>query len=163
MTRLYFTRRGYQLLEARIARLEQHLKEMYAPLAYLAEVGGDQYHDNFSYEQQMRDIQLLNDEMRRLKGFLPRAVIVEQSPAKPQEVSIGTTVEIEINTEKATWEIVGFEESDPQTGRLAYNTPLGSALMRLAIGETTMVKLNGQEKEITILSIREAAWQGLSV
>lgn len=48
--KLYFTRCGLTKLRKEIEKLEKKLQELKSQTAHVAEVGGDQYYDNSSYE-----------------------------------------------------------------------------------------------------------------
>jgi len=149
MARIYFTQKGMDKFMFKIQREEKKLKDMYGRLAELAEVGGDQYHDNFSYEQQMMDIRMLDRQLAAWKSLLPQASVVE--PAKnPTTVCIGAKIIITRNGMEESWEIVGYDESDPDHGKLAYNTPLAQPIIGKKVGEGARL----ESFEIVIKSIR---------
>ena len=134
MAKIYFTKKGMDKFISKIQQEEKRLKDMYGRLAELAEVGGDQYHDNFSYEQQMMDIRMLDRQFAAWKSLLSQASVVE--PVKnPTTVCIGAKIIITRNGREESWEIVGYDESDPDHGKLAYNTPLAQSIIGKKVGE----------------------------
>ncbi len=149
---LYFTRPGMAKLHTEIEELEKKLRYLQSQTAHAAEVGGDQWHDNASYEQLMMDIRVVDIRLYDAHKILNRAVLIEP-PTKLDRVTIGARVRIRKDEEETTWEIVGFGESDPDLGLLAYNTPLAAIIMSKRKGEVVNGSIAGRETTIEILDI----------
>ena len=128
MDKIYFTKQGMDKFLQKIQEIENRLKNMYSRLAELADVGGDGYHDNFSYEQQMRDIGMLDEELAHQRKLLYNSTIVNSAQNK-DKVAIGLSVLIEYDGQEEEWEIVGYGESDSDNRKIAYNTPLAQTLI----------------------------------
>lgn len=150
--KLYFTRRGLNKLKKEIEELERKLQDLQSQTAYVAEVGGDQYHDNASYELLVIDIRGIDRMLTDAHHCLNQAVIVEPTNSTDR-VRIGTRVKILRNGEETTWGIVGFGESDPDQRLLAYNTPIASLIMGKRKGEIVSGAIAGRQTEIEILEI----------
>mgnify|MGYP001559086143 CR=1 FL=1 len=150
--RFYFTRRGLAKLQKEVKELEKKLQDLQSQSAYVAEIGGNQYHDNSSYEMLVVDLRgidwLLTDAHYRLN----QAMVV--GPAiNTDRVAIGTRVKIMRDGKEFTWEIAGFGESDPDLKILAYNTPLASLLIGKGEGDVVTGTIAGNQTEIEILEI----------
>lgn len=150
--RFYFTRRGLAKLRREIKGLEKKLQDLQSQTAHAAEVGGDQWHDNAAYESLVIDIRGIDRRLADAYQVLNRATLVEP-PASLDRVTIGTKVKIVRDGEEMTWEIVGFGESDPDHGMLAYNTPLASLIMGKRKGEVVSGTIAGRQTEIEVLEI----------
>jgi transcription elongation GreA/GreB family factor len=50
-------------------------------------------------------------------------------------VSIGSTVELEADGRRVTFEIVGAQEANPMRGRISYLSPIGSSLIGHVAGD----------------------------
>jgi len=150
--KLYFTRRGLAKLHAEIERLEKKLQDLQAQTAHVAEVGGDQYHDNASYDLLVIDIRGMDRRLSDAHQALNMAILAEP-PTNLIRVTIGTRVKIVRDGEEITLEIVGFGESDPDNDMLAYNTPLASLIMGKRKGEVVTGTIAGRKTEIEILEI----------
>lgn len=130
----YFTKQGMDEFSRKIREAEDELRGMYGRLAELAEVGGNQYHDNFSFEQVMRDINMLDAKLAQDKNVLLNAIVID--PIKnPREVCIGASVLIERNGKEEKWKILGYGESDPETRQIAYNAPLARSIIGKKVGD----------------------------
>ncbi|MEK7527283.1 MAG: GreA/GreB family elongation factor [Patescibacteria group bacterium] len=150
--KLYFTRRGWNKLQREKDELNKKLNRLQAQTAYVAEVGGDQYHDNASYDLLVIDIRGVDWRLTEAHCCLNQAVIVEP-PSNADRVVIGTRVKIMRDGEETTWEIVGFGESDSDRGLLAYNTPVASLLMGKREGAVISDTIAGRKTKIEIIEI----------
>lgn len=151
-TKLYFTKRGFEKLKKDIEELTKKINNLQSQTAYIAEVGGDQYHDNASYEMLVIDIRGIDKRLTDAHICLNKAVIVESSN-NVDRVAIGNFVKIIRDEQEMIWEIVGFGESDPDHGLLAYNTPLASIIMGKCKGEVVNGFIAGKKTEIRIIEI----------
>lgn len=150
--KFYFTRRGLAKLHREIEGLEKKLQDLQSQTAHVAEVGGDQWHDNAAYESLVIDIRGMDRRLSDAHQALRNVILVEPPP-NFDKVTIGTRVKIVRDGEEMTWEVVGFGESDPDNDMLAYNTPLASLIMGKRKGEVVAGTIAGRTTEIEILEI----------
>ena len=150
--KFYFTRRGLEKLHKEIEELEKKLRALQSQTAHVAEVGGDQWHDNASYELLVIDLRGIDRRIFDAHQCLNQAILV-QPPTSFDRVAIGTRVKMMRDGEKMIWEIVGFGESDPGRDMLAYNTPLASLIMARHKGEVVSGSIAGRQTDIKILNI----------
>lgn len=120
------TPRGLALIEARVAELESTIAA--ATPERLPELQRDQ---------------------RYWRARLATASLAP--PASGDIVAFGTTVTIEQDGATRALDIVGHDESDPATGRIAFTVPLARALIGGEIGEE--VEPPGPGGPITIVAI----------
>lgn len=152
--KLYFTRVGFEKLRKEIDSLTMRLNELQAQTAHVAEVGGDQYHDNASYDLLVIDIRGVDGRLSAAHKALNNAVIID-SPRQTDKVRIGTKVcVIDLgDNQESVWNIAGFGESDPDINVLAYNTPLGAMLMGKKEGEVAERVIGGKAVKMKIKKI----------
>ncbi len=158
--KIYFTKIGYNLYNEKLKRDKDKIAEMLSRLGYLAEVGGDQYHDNFSYEQQTMELRMLTKKVGVDEDVLKQAIIINSGGysggfGKSQDtIFIGSTIVVRFNGDVKTWEIVGYGESDPKNYKIAYNTPLGTAFMGKHKGESFNYAMGSKDISISIINIK---------
>ncbi|OHA16251.1 MAG: hypothetical protein A3H57_05005 [Candidatus Taylorbacteria bacterium RIFCSPLOWO2_02_FULL_43_11] len=152
---LYFTRSGLTKIREDIEKLEKRLQDLQSQTAIVAEVGGDQWHDNSAYESLVIDIRGVDRRLAELHRILNAAKLVEP-PTNVDKVTIGTKVKIICDGEVAMWEIVGFGESEPDLNFIAYNTPLAAIIMGRCKGEIVKGKIAGCPVTIEVLEIARA-------
>lgn len=111
----YVTPRGRALIDARVARLE-------AGLAAAAD------------EEERRSL------ARDLRYWRTRQVTAVDAPRPPaDEVAFGARVRVRIAGRERVLEIVGDDEAEPASGRIAWSAPLARALIGSGVGDTVDV------------------------
>lgn len=144
-----FTRQGLQILRERIDALEAELQKLQSQVAHAAEVGGNQYHDNASYELLEIDIRGVDHQLSEAHRTFNRAVLVD-APKNNSRVAIGTKVVMSVNGEMQEWLIGGYGESDPDRSIIAYNAPLAELIMGKRKGEIAEGNIGGRGVQIKI-------------
>jgi len=152
MEKLTFTEKGFQKLQLEIESLEKKLRKVQAQTAEAAEIGGNQWHDNASYDNIVIETRGLDSRLSKAHETLNKAQVVA-TPSRSDLVAIGTSVTIKLRGKIKTWEIAGFGESDPDARIISYNTPLASILMGKKKGDIAYGKIGGSETKIEILNI----------
>lgn len=155
--KVYFTRRGLSKLHKEIKELEANLQRLQSQVSYVSDVGGDKDHDNASYEMLVIDIRGVNHRIASAYENLNKATLVD-SPTNLNRVNIGTCVKVIQDGKEKIWNIVGFGESDPNSGMLAYNTPLASLIMGKEEGDTVIADIAGKKTKIEVLEISKGGF-----
>lgn len=89
-------------------------------------------------------------DLRYFSARVTSARIVP-APSSTDKVAFGSTVTFERDDGRVqTYRITGEDEADPAAGTLSHAAPIARALTGKAVGD--VVKLNGQEIEITAIS-----------
>lgn len=148
----YFTKGGIDKFQLRLKQLEDDLCKIQAQSADAAEVGGNQYHDNASYEYLVIQLRGLDRQVADAYRILRHAQIVEP-PKDTHHVAIGCWVAYLLNGQKRNSLLVGYGESDTNNHYLAYNTPLGRLLIGTEIGEKKKGVIGIKKIAIEVLSI----------
>jgi len=92
---------------------------------------------------------------RDLRYWSTRETTAEvAAPATGETVAIGTRVVFTLGGASREIEIVGFDESDPAAGRIAFSAPLARAMIGAEDGETC--DFGGKADAIEIVSITPA-------
>lgn len=155
---IYMTRDGLKQAGSRLDRLCTEFEEICRERTVAHEFSGDGWHDNphFNRLQQLEADK--SREIAVLKALLGSVRVVEIDPERRpvDAVRIGSLVRVLTGplgkTPEASmiWEIVGYEETDTARSRLAYNSPLGAALIGKEEGDVLAVSLAGNQTEVTI-------------
>ncbi len=126
------TPRGYALIEARVAELEAGLA---------TELGEDER----------------KAVLRDARYWRSRLTSAQLAPAPSGvTVAIGTRVTIDRNGEPRTIDIVGHDESDPASDRIAFSAPLARALLGCAVGDEAEVPGATAPVEVTAIAVAPA-------
>lgn len=94
--------------------------------------------------------------IRDARYWRQRLASAELAPVPTgDQVAIGTRVCIELNGKPKTVEIVGHDESDPDTGRIAFTAPLARALLGAEVDDE--VDFAGASDAVLITAIEPSA------
>lgn len=156
MSKLYFTRAGAARLQAEKRSLFKELENTQGQKGEAAEVGGNQWHDNFSFEELSRKEQILNRQIRDVNNKINNMVIVEDLNLDTNELRIGHIAVLDVDGERKTVIVGGYgdsdSESDPPT--VSYLAELLCQFIGKEQGDVARVRIAGKFKEVTLLDIR---------
>lgn len=103
-----------------------------------------------------KDRQGLNEaRIRDLEDKLSRVEVIDPSTLSGDKVMFGATVTIEDveSGDEATYTLVGEEESEPATGRIAITSAVGRALVGKEIGDEVRVPRKGGPRLVEIVDV----------
>lgn len=162
------------LLEEDVEILRQKRQELYQRYTEAAKASGEActqssetFHDNFPYEQAMRDMQMYNDQVQEINEMLHEAQIVPGPDPTRDEVQVGSIVHIlDLDTDEYSFvKVAGYvnlAEDTPGTSwecpiRVSYHSPCGKALMGLRrddCGKISIPKQPDKNKLFIVVDIR---------
>ena len=111
--------------------------------------------ENSEYKMAKQDQQVLMAQKSLLEKELGRARITDFKEASPDQVTVGSVVDVKVGgTGKTTrFTVLGAWDSAPDKNIIAYKTPLGLALLSKKAGDTVKVKIGSAEEAYTITGI----------
>ena len=149
----YMTAEGLASLRAEIEKLETEGREEIARQIKTAREWGD-LKENAEYHA-AKDAQAhLETRILQLRDQLLNAKVVEASDGG-DVVMFGSTVEVEDETtgRRMRYELVNARDAAPAEGRLAFDSPVGSALRERRAGEVAVVRAPGGERRLKVVSV----------
>ena len=156
----------YYLTPAGRARLRQRIEETRA--AYQAVCASNEeaagagdssvWHDNFAYEENQRQMHQLARRVRTLESVLVEARDVLPRTRPPMQVEIGAAVRVRrlADGRESVWYVAGWDDGDPDRGRISYTAPLASALMGAEAGEIRTVREGHRTVELEVVELLPA-------
>ncbi len=133
-------------LQARVPIIAKQIEE--------AREKGD-LRENAEYHAAREEMSMINARIADLKSKLARAVVVDESQIDPSRVAFGATVVLQ-DTKKQTeeWQLVGEGEDDVLENKILTSSPMGSALLGKAVGDTVIVKAPAGDLKYVVKKIR---------
>jgi len=152
---IYLTMRGLEKLRRELKQAEYELNEILARTQDAMDSGGDpNWHDNGAFEGIVNDTRGADWKLKELHKCLNKAKIV-QPTQDTNCVAIGTRVKFLRDEKERVLEIVGYGESDPENGLVAYNTPIAQMLIGKKIGDTVIGTIAQKTTTVEILEISQ--------
>ena len=131
--KVWMTAEGYQKLQAQLEELINIKRP--AVVENLQEVRGSaDWGENSQLIHVQDELALIDAEIRRLQDMLAHSEVVEPQ-ASDIVVDIGETVVLQADGEIETYTIVSPAESDPDAGRISYESPVGHTLLKHRVGD----------------------------
>lgn len=151
-----FTPGGLIRLRRRLAAARAAYAEVCEDNPAAAEAGDNcVWHDNFAYEENQRRMHMLAKQVRELENLVASAWVQPLPREEPEWVALGHRVRfVDVDTDETreVW-IAGFDDGDPGSGRISYNSPLGRALVGARLGDVRELRLGRELREIEIVAI----------
>ena len=99
--------------------------------------------ENAEYDSAKNEQAELEERIHELEEMLRKAKIVSEEEMKGDKVNIGLKVTVKDTDtgEKEVFSIVGATESDPFSGKISTESPVGKALIGKKKGETVAIEI----------------------
>ena len=111
--------------------------------------------ENSEYDEAKNDQAKLEARIAEVEAMLKNATVVEEHFIDKNVINIGTKfklLDVELG-EVTEYQLVGSAESDPISGKLADDSPVGKAVFGKRAGETVVAETPGGELEFKIEEI----------
>jgi transcription elongation factor GreA len=149
------TREGFEKLKAEIEDLSTVRRREVAERIKEAREFGD-ISENSEYDDAKNEQAMLEAKIAQLEERLRDATVIDRDDVSTEAVALGSMVTIETPVGKATYQLVGSAESDPDENRLSNESPIGRAILGHKKGETVDVVTPGGNIKVKIVSIKAA-------
>lgn len=145
------TPEGYQKIKDEIADLKKDRPRRIKILQEARSLGD--LSENTEYTEAKRDLGHLQSRLRYLDKQLKYAEIVEKTD--DGKVDLGKTVTLKFagDDEVEEYRIVGRMEADLEEGKVAFDSPLGQAIMKQTAKTTVTVAAPAGEYQVTIIKV----------
>lgn len=149
---IVMTQEGYNDLVKELNELKTTRRAEISEKIRVARGFGD-LSENSEYDEAKSEQAKIEARINELEYQLDHAEIIDVEDA--DAVSIGKKVTVKRLSDgvEATYEIVGFAQSDPANGKISDESPVGKALVGSKAGQTVVVEAPIGNLEYEILSI----------
>ncbi len=151
-----YTPAGYKALQDELdylvnVKAEENKKDISTARAF-----GD-LSENSEYDEAKQEQGRIHTRIAELREIIANAKVIDESQVDESKVSVGSIVEVINKTRniEATYRIVGSYETDPLHGKISDSSPIGTALIGAAAGDTVYVA-GVREQEIYVKSVSRA-------
>ncbi|MFH1326131.1 MAG: transcription elongation factor GreA [Candidatus Falkowbacteria bacterium] len=148
----YITQEGYNKLQKELNHLKNVRRHEIAERIERAKELGD-LSENAEYSE-AKDEQAFNEgRIIEINDQLKKLVVVE-SKRSSNTVDLGSKVTVQRKGKEKEFDIVSFNEVDPENNKISNESPIGQSLLGKKVGEETVVRLPGGEVKYKILKIK---------
>jgi transcription elongation factor GreA len=152
--KVYLTREGVEKLREELDHLVKVRRPALAERLNHAIQQGD-LSENADYQTAKEEQGFLEGRIQELESMLLDAVIIDDGQGPKDQVGFGSRVTVveEGEDEPETFVVVGAVESDPASGRISNESPMGQALMERKVGDRVTVEAPAGEMVFIIKAI----------
>lgn len=155
MAEVYLTKEAYNELKDKLAFLKSEGRVDVANKIKFARSFGD-ISENSEYDAAREEEAILEQEIVQIEETLRNAQIISKANNDTSKVGVGATLEVyDMNfDENMILKIMGSIESDPMSGKISNESPLGKALIGKSKGDVVEVQTPAGIQKYKILSIK---------
>jgi len=149
----YMTAEGAQKIESELYRLlHEERPKLAASLS--RQVAGSDSTDRETQSQQRRRLREIDRRIEYLTAMMGRLEVVDSRGQDHERVAFGATVTVsEGRGSNKVYRIVGVDESDLESGRISWISPLSRSLVGARVGDVVTVQLPEDRVRLTVLKI----------
>ena len=150
----YITPGGFRRMREELARLWRDDRPPVVTTVAWAAGNGDRS-ENGDYIYGKKKLREIDRRIRFLSKGLDSAMVIDNSGSTHQRVHFGATVTIEYeNGDTREVTIVGVDELDSGNARISWRSPLATALLTAAVGDTVIVHAPRGVERLEIIAVR---------
>lgn len=149
----HITEDKFNELKSKLDRLKNTQRPREAEEVKRLAAMGD-FSENAGYQLAKSRLRGINQRILDIEDLLSRAEIIKpiKNTGKVQLGNYVTIENLETNKQK-TYQILGSAETNPTSGVISHNSPLGSALLGKEIEEIISLKINNKTVSYKIIKI----------
>ena len=155
-----FLKKDYDGLVKKINNLKEDYKKWGKSSTEGSKVGD--WHDNFAYEESMRQMKIISDRIQEFKDLLRNAQLFDESEKeiKSSKIVLGSKVKLETpdgDVKKysiGSYRIFREEEFDDDYQIISYSSPLGNKLLGRAVDDQVELRIEGKQFIFDIIDIQ---------
>jgi transcription elongation factor GreB len=153
-TKNYITPPGYRKLVGELEFLKTKKRPEVVGALGDAAAEGDRS-ENAEYIYRKKQLREVDRRIRFLAKRMDDILVVDPTEQKRRDrVFFGATVKVQDEEgEEKVFRIVGVDEIDGSEGDISWRSPVGTALLGKALGDTVVVRWHAGTRELTITEI----------
>lgn len=148
---LLLTPEGLEKLQAELKKLKEEDRHAVIERIRTAKEFGD-LSENAEYEEAQKAQAFVEGRIQELEEMTRRAKVVTHTNGDGT-VNVGSKVTIQIDGDQEHYEIVGATESDPDTGKISVDSPIGRELIGHKVGDEVEIAVPAGVMKAKILEI----------
>ncbi len=147
---------GFNKLKEELDRLEKELTEVRKRVAEAREQGDLRENGAYIYGREQQGF--VEGQISELMGKINRSDIVDCTKVECNRAVFGTVVSLlDLNTqEKATYQLLGPNDADYDTGSISIHSPVGDAIFGLSVGDKASVTIPRGEFHFEVIDITKS-------
>ena len=150
---IYLTKDGIEKLHGELKQLiEVDRKDIIKKIKETREYGD--LSENAEYDAARAEQSMIEGRIEELEALLRKAKPIKENKSGNGKAALGSKVEVKVDGDDLTFQLVGSAESDPANGQISAESPLGMALLGAKAGDTVKVAIpDGGSIDYSIVAV----------
>jgi transcription elongation factor GreA len=150
---------GFSKLKEELDKLEKELTQVRIDVAAARELGDLKENGAYIYGRERQGF--IEGQIGELKGKINRSDIVDCTEVDTDEATFGTVVTLlDLDTqEKVTYQLLGPDEADTDTGSISIESPVGEAILGHCVGDKFSVTIPRGDRNFEVIDIAKSQIQ----
>lgn len=150
----YITPQGLQNLRDELKKLLYGERPVVVKTVTWAASLGDRS-ENADYQYGKRRLREIDRRIHVLQKRIETAQAVDPRQQTTDQIKFGAIVILEDEKERrVSYQIVGQDETDPQSGKISWDSPVAKSLMHKRVGDQVVVRRPKGEIEFEVVGIK---------
>ena len=147
---------GFKKLHAELSELEKERVEVSKRVDVAREAGDLKENGEYIYGRQQ--LGFIDGRLGKLRAQINCSEKVDCTKVQCDRTGFGTVVTLlDLNTqEKVTYQLLGPNDADIDTGSISIQSPIGSAVVGLSVGDKESVTIPGGEFHFEVIDIAKS-------
>lgn len=147
---ILLTAQGYEKIKGELENLKSRRQQISERIKTAREFGD--LSENSEYEDAKNEQSFVEGRILELEEMLRRAMVMAKNGT--DKVELGSTVVLKMDGEQSEYTIVGASESDPASGKISIESPLGHSLIGKTRGEKVEISTPNGKMFCEIVTIK---------
>jgi transcription elongation factor GreA len=147
----YLTKSGFEKLQAEMGELKERRKTVTKRIEEAIKMGD--LSENAEYSDAKEEQAFVEGRIAEIDAILKNSEMIDKNGGAKGKVALGSTVRVKLRTKEHRFTIVGPEESNPGSGFISHESPLGKAFLGCKKGDKVPVQTPSGTIEYQILSV----------
>lgn len=149
---VFVSQEGFEKMQAEFEYLKTVKREEVKAAIKKAREYGD-LSENSEYDEAKNEQVEVETRIAELEESLKHVVIIDDKNIKTDVVSFGSRVKVASGDTETEYTIVGSTESDPFTGKISDESPIGKGLLGMRLGEEKVIETPRGNVTIQVIGI----------
>ena len=151
---IFFTTEGLEKIESEIEYLKTVRRKEVAERIKVALGYGD-LSENSEYDEAKNEQAQVEERIAKIESMARNAKVIDEKQLNKEEVNVGSIVKIKdlSDGEVEEYSIVGSAEADPLEGKISNESPVGSKLIGLKVGDQVEIEIPDGYVKYEVLEI----------
>jgi len=150
--KVLLTQKGLEKIQQELRQLKERRSQVVERIKIAREFGD--LAENSEYEDARNEQSFIEGRIQELQEMIKNAKVIGKNGNNGGHIELGSVVTLKMDGQNLVYELVGATESDPASGKISIESPLGYSLVGKAKGENVEINTPKGKMKCKIIDIK---------